>query len=370
MSKRRQRRLSMQHQWDKQQYLPGTDPLMGYARYKNTPFLFRDRPSRPCHRGTVDLVCADAVAALRNLSRPVNCWVTSPPYFRQIDYGVEGQYGLEDTVVDYLAPMMAVANAMRERSSDDANLFFNVRDSYNYTGGAGGDFIASDGAYRMKVPGRGPQEEDWPRKSFLGIPWRLVEAFEQVGWRPISSVIWDKKDARHGAADRMSYSYEHVLLFSASPTHYWDRAAVLEQYAESSLKQLDRPYEGLAEIDYDTRGQENPSEVKRRIIEKMKGRPGRYLFDIWRIHPGRQPRVQLKSGIEFRGIASFPMLLAEMCVLLGCPPGGLVGDPFCGFGTALRAAVKWGRNAWGNDLDPRSIEATQILLAQDEEEAR
>ena len=357
--------MSRRSEVAKQISVPGTDLLMGYTPYKKkSPFLLRDRPGR---HGLHEIVQGDAVASINSLNRPVDCWITSPPYYRQVDYGIDSQFGLEETVVDYLTNQMAVAHAMLRHSAEYTNLFYVIRDSYNQTGGSGGDYI-DNGEYRMKV--EGAREENWPRKAFLGIPWRLVEAFQEVGWVPISSIIWDKKDARRGAEDRMSYSYEQILLFGATPSHYWDRGAVLEKYAPSSLKQLDRPYDGIGEIDYEARSQENPSDVKRRIRKSMKKRPGRYLFDVWRIHPTRQPRVTLTSGEEHKGIASFPLLLAELCVLLGCPPGGLVGDPFCGFGTALRAAVKWGRNAWGNDLDPRSVEATRILLAQDEQKQR
>lgn len=46
---------------------------------------------------TYRLICADVLDGLRSLPDEfVQCVVTSPPYWRQRDYGIKGQIGLEN----------------------------------------------------------------------------------------------------------------------------------------------------------------------------------------------------------------------------------------------------------------------------------
>ncbi len=49
--------------------------------------------------------------------------------------------------------------------------------------------------------------------------------------------------------------------------------------------------------------------------------------------------------------APFPDELVERCLTIGCKPGGLVLDPFCGSGTTLRVAQRFGHPAIGIDLN-------------------
>jgi len=331
-------------------------------------FIFTQEPGNSL--GTsYSVTLGEALDSLHQMpDDSVRCWVTSPPYFHVCDYSVHGQTGTEPTVERYIAYQKMVAAEMLRASTTDANLFWIVRDSWNQSGGTGGDYRRKDGSYGAHRT-RGANVPDIPRKSRLCIPEHTVIAFKDAGWIPIlpllvedsppldAPFIWDKQDARRGAKDRPSYSYEHVLLFSKSPDHYWDRTAVLGPYSPNSLAQLERELKGQCTYDYGLEGKENPSDVKRRIIESMKSRPGAYLKAVWQIPPGRQPEVTLDDGSKVRGIASFPLLLAEICVNLGSAPGDIVGDPYAGMGTSLLAARKWGREAYGIELNPRFYEA-------------
>jgi DNA modification methylase len=168
--------------------------------------------------------------------------------------------------------------------------------------------------------------------------------------------------------DRPSYSYEHVLVFSSNPKHYWNRDAVLQEYAASSIDQLKTPYTGQSDVAFHQRtNSEVPSDLKRKMIESMHNREGAYLRSVWQISSGSQPKVMVR-GEEVRGIASFPLLLAEIVVNLACPTDGLVVDPFCGMGTTIAAAIKWGRRAKGFELSPKFSEAATVRINQLEAE--
>src|SRR5690606_2453638 len=85
--------------------------------------------------------CADAMN-LSQLIEPesVQCVVTSPPYFRLRDYGVEGQIGLEATPEEYIAKIVRVFREVWKVLRHDGTVWLNLGDSYNGSGGSGGDY--------------------------------------------------------------------------------------------------------------------------------------------------------------------------------------------------------------------------------------
>jgi DNA modification methylase len=50
--------------------------------------------------------------------------------------------------------------------------------------------------------------------------------------------------------------------------------------------------------------------------------------------------------------AVMPEEMAAICILAGCPAGGVVLDPFAGAGTTLLVADRLGRSAIGIELNP------------------
>ena len=67
---------------------------------------------------------------------------------------------------------------------------------------------------------------------------------------------------------------------------------------------------------------------------------------------------QLGSPLAHENEAPFPESLVERFVRSWCPPGGVVLDPFCGSGTTLAVAARWGRRAAGCDLRASQVELT------------
>ena len=73
--------------------------------------------------GGVTIIQGDAVESLRLLDdKSVNCCVTSPPYFGLRDYGHDGQIGLEPTVAEYVASLVAVFSEVHRVLRDDGVL--------------------------------------------------------------------------------------------------------------------------------------------------------------------------------------------------------------------------------------------------------
>src|SRR6266542_5816599 len=67
------------------------------------------RPTRPAFRR---VICGDA-RAVPLCDSCVDLVVTSPPYWRKRDYGLQGQIGLEETARDYVAAIIAALRDWR-----------------------------------------------------------------------------------------------------------------------------------------------------------------------------------------------------------------------------------------------------------------
>lgn len=313
-------------------------------------FIFTDTPREPYVADYRIFHGLGAFSGLIGLAdKSVRCIITSPPYYRKFDYGVEGQCGLEETMDEYLEYQVKVAREMLRVATPDGNLFFVIQDTWNGSGGPGGDYKHQGFAFLNCRP-RGPREKNIPLKSQLLIPERIRLAFSEIGWVPRIRIVWNKNDPRRGAVDRPSYSYEEILLFSASPRNYWNQAAVRSPYSSKSLSQLGKPYKNKSRHNYKSAGLEDPSDTKRNIIATMQQAGTARVRAVWDLPSGSQPKV-IVDGKLVRGLACFPLTLAEICVNLGSAPGDTVLDPFSGMGTTLLAAVKWGRKAIGIELN-------------------
>jgi site-specific DNA-methyltransferase (cytosine-N4-specific) len=80
-------------------------------------------------------------------------------------------------------------------------------------------------------------------------------------------------------------------------------------------------------------------------------------------NPGNVIHCKVGKGhmgddLAHKNEAPFPESLAEFFVRSFCPPSGIAMDPFCGSGTTLTVAQKWGRKWIGID-----IRTTQVDLA-------
>ena len=85
-----------------------------------------------CHVG-------DALEIMREWpDESVQCVVTSPPYWGLRDYGgIEGPYGHEPTLPEYLENMVEVFGEVYRVLRHDGTLWLNMGDCYISSGGAG-----------------------------------------------------------------------------------------------------------------------------------------------------------------------------------------------------------------------------------------
>lgn len=242
----------------------------------------------------------DVRAALAQI-RPgsIDCVITSPPYYWQRDYEVDGQIGHEQTIEGYVEALVAVFRCVNQVLADDGTLFLNLGDTYySAKGKPHGHDDKHNGRQMMRRhlravdgPGLG-----LPRKSLIGIPWRVALALQADGWTLRSTVIWERPGTlpEPTAHDRPWRTYEHVFIFSKGPRYYFDRQAL------------------------------NGDE------------------DIWRFVARPE-----NPGAHF---APYPRELVQRCLDVGCKPRGTVLDPFVGSGTTMLASLARKNPAVGIDL--------------------
>lgn len=232
-------------------------------------------------------------------TQSVHSVVTSPPYFWQRDYGVEGQIGLEDSIAGYVDNMRDTFKGLWHVLREDGTVFLNIGDTYYSAKGLPRGDDAKHRARRFGLRAVDASGLGLPRKSLIGIPWRVALALQSDGWTLRSSIIWVRQSSipEPTAKDRPWRKYEFVFLFSKSPRYFFDREAL--------------------------QGEE----------------------DIWVIEPDRNT---LARGTHY---APFPRDLAARCVATGCPVGGVVLDPFVGGGTTMSVALEMGRSTVGIELN-------------------
>lgn len=244
----------------------------------------------------------DALDLVENNS--VDCAITSPPYFWLRDYKVEGQLGLEDSVDAYVVGLKEVMEKVRAKLKPEGVLFLNLGDTY-YSGKGephGKDKKSSKRRFGLRaVDKSGGLGIGLQRKSIIGIPWRIAIAMCLDNWVLRSPIIWHREHCliEPTAKDRPSRSYEFIFMFVKARKYYFNKENL--------------PNDNWAE-------------------------------DVWNI----APRPRANGALD---TAPFPDELVERCLTVGCKPGGTVLDPFCGSGTTLRVARRYGHPSVGIDLN-------------------
>ena len=269
-----------------------------------------------------DILIGDAIERLRDQADSfARCCVTSPPYWRLRDYGVAGQFGLEDSPEEYISRMVAVFREIRRVLSDDGTLWVNVGDSYAAGGkGGGGSYMLDrkDAAWagKSKANGFNPAPSGMKAKDLVGIPWMLAFALRADGWYLRQDIIWSKPNPMpESVTDRCTKAHEYLFLMSKSSRYYFDAEAISEPRSTQR----------------ESHGNEPAESVKRN------------RRSVWEI------ATQPYSEAHF---ATYPEKLAEACILAGTKEGDTVIDPFCGSGTTGVVSLRHNRNFVGIELNP------------------
>lgn len=261
--------------------------------------------------------CRDVLPTLPDES--VHAVVTSPPYFRQRDYGMAGQIGQEQTSADLADALSEVFQEVHRVLRPDGSLWLNIGDTYAAGGnGGGGSLVAKrrqwTGAHERK--GWRRQSPGFKEKDITLTPFVVADTLRADGWYLRSTIIWNKETATEPPRlDRPSTAHEYLFLLSKT-----------KRYAVS-----------------------HPGEPW-------------FLSTVWTIRP--QPTATDHPAV-------MPAELARRCIVCSTRPGDTVLDPFGGAGTTGLVADRLQRNAILIEINPayaataeRRIDRDAPLLAQ------
>ena len=273
--------------------------------------------------------CGDAVEVARRMpSGIVDTIVTSPPYFKQRDYGSDLQIGREPSVGEYVERMVELFAELKRVVKPSGSMWMVIGDKYL-------------------------------KGELQGVPWRVALALKDAGWILRSDCIWHKPNAMPSAVKtRPTTDHEYIFFFSNSKDYFYDADKVREPHVTFSDKSK-------------MKGGRSHFGKRGGTPEAGKNGGDNNLHDgRWdqAFHPkGRNKRTVWSISLsKFREahFAVFPQQLVQTCIDASCPEGGVVLDPFSGAGTTALTAKNSGRSFIGIDCNEEFCAMAERRLKQ------
>lgn len=303
---------------------------------------------------SVRVVVADVFDGLAQLDDgSVNSVITSPPYWRKRSYLPDDsplkhqEIGQESSPGEYLQTLLRVTDELWRVLADDGTIWFNLGDTAAGSGGWGGDVDKSNrGGGRRWKGNNGPGIMDMPLpKSVCWLP-ELFGASLTYGrnlltgepcrqWVVRPQVTWCKPAPTPGEIiDKFREATELIVWAAKRGSYYFDLDAVRRPPKED--------WGGRVVNSGAFRGHPNERDNQTRP-DRAVNEKGVPPLNWWLVNTARG------NGAHY---ATFPTELVYMPVIVSCPEGGTILDPFAGSGTVLSVALANNRNAVGIDLDP------------------
>lgn len=364
---------------------------------------------------TVRILTGDCREVLKTLpDASVQCCVTSPPYYGLRDYGVAGQIGLERSMHDFIAELVAVFREVRRVLRDDGTLWLNIGDSY----ASGGRATRDPGRSKIHPAFSGDAYADGLRpadptgikpKDLMLVPERIALALQDDGWYVRSRIIWHKLSAMpESVTDRPTKAHEHIWLLSKSERYFYDKEAASEPVSDDTIPRylrgrsdehkyadggpgnqtIARGFEHMVGIGHNERERKAvPNGAAMRTVERRGTfRGGAYCNnstfdnsaggkctevgnvrvpaegtmrnwrDVWPIGP---------EPFKEAHFATFPTEIPRRAILAGSRPGDTILDPFGGAGTTGLVADRLQRDAILVELNPQYAEMARKRIHGD-----
>lgn len=298
----------------------------------------------------IDLINGDALGALKNIpSNSVDCIITSPPYYKLRDYGVEGQIGLEDTPIEYIKKLGDIFDEAKRVLKEDGNCFVVIGDTYS-----GNKKNITDTKNKNVVGSKVDKKVFGQPKSLMLIPHRFaIEMFDR-GWIVRNEIIWHKPNAMpQSVKDRFPMDFEHIFLLCKSPNHYFKQVKIPmktkdknPQRGSKSLKNLNsglRKQDSVGRSDY--KGFNSRYKPNEEYLKSIRS--------VWSIPT---------SPSTIPHFAMFPEAIVSLCAESGCKENGTLLDMFSGSGTVGVVAKKRLNNYIGIEINSEYVEIQKKRL--------
>ncbi len=164
----------------------------------------------------------------------------------------------------------------------------------------------------------------------------LYPVFKSMGLKLRNRIVWHFGHGLH-CSRRLSGRHETILWFTKSDTYTFNLDPIRIPSKYPQKRHFKGPRAG-----------------------ELSGNPlGKNPSDVWDI-----PNVKNNHVEKTLHPCQFPVELVERLVLSMTSPGDRVLDPYMGVGSALVAAVRHGREAYGCDLIPEYVRIANERLAR------
>lgn len=247
----------------------------------------------------------EAMAHLAKAGMIVNCMVTSPPFYGQRDYGVDGQIGLEEHPSEFIANLVDCFESCKPVLAENGSLWVNLGDTYWSGKGEhkSGEVKQSARRFGLRPQDKKGDGQLCKPKQLLLIPHRFAIEMQDKDWIVRNDNVWIKPNPiPDQVRDRCSMSHEYMFHLVKSRWYYFNKEPVGRKATSGSTLP--------------------PT-------------------DTWEIAPARS---------SHKHKARFSEELVRIPVLATTPHGGVVLDPFGGSGTTLAFARRNGFRAIGIDI--------------------
>lgn len=300
----------------------------------------------------------------------ISCVITSPPYYLQRSYDLpaniwggdkhphlwgddsycscgawRGVLGEEPTPQQYVENLCLIFDEMWRVLKPDGTVWLNIGDKRVGSGGAHTKINNPGISQSLRRQGYGetsPEGEGYRRKSLYGIPARMMIAMMDRGWILKNDIIWEKSRAMpENVKDRFAQTTEHILFFTKESNHYFNWDAVAEDKSLASAVRYKYPLHGKRNKGWDEQYAIRAHEYTKEQKTSSKRNPR----DVWHFAPRGY-----RSNRKTEHYAVFPIELPLKALQAGCPPSGVVLDPFSGAATTLVAAKQLGVKSIGVDI--------------------
>ena len=254
--------------------------------------------------------------------------------------------GLEPTLSDWLANIVAVSREVWRVLRDDGTYWLNLGDSYSSSGKGhsasgfhnGDKQETNAGSVGVQPIARGKRIERgegsgrWgmgdtavdglPAKNLMGQPWRAAFALQDDGWYLRSAIIWHKSNPMpESVSDRPTSAYEMVFLLTKRPHYFYDAEAVREPQSELTFERFKGgQYRSIGQKAESAQSRQVRSNASFKVGAKETVLPnGRNSRNVWSIPTQGRPEAHF---------ATFPDELPRRCILAGTSEHGVCAD--CG----------------------------------------
>jgi DNA modification methylase len=207
----------------------------------------------------------DCIQVMKTLEeKSIDVIITSPPYFQQRDYKVDGQIGNEDCLDSYISVMTEWSKQCLRVLKDTGSLFLNIGDKYE-------------------------------KKGLMMIPEKLCIALCSSGWILRNKIVWYKPNHMPSSvSDRFCSTWEPIYFFTKNSDKYYSQEYFcnLDSLREPSATQTKLPFPKFVEI-------KDFEEIYKQVQEFNETKKTKGKFKNAGINKGASPGARQQSDISY-----------------------------------------------------------------------